>query len=316
MAIFGQIRSNGTGTKPWVAMYSVAGLIWGGSFLFVEYALTALTPIGVAFWRTTFGAIAMVVAMAIYKSKLPIGFDAWKKLTIAGLLMSAIPFTLFAYAQTYVSSALASILNAVTPIATVIVMLIAFRSEKLKPHVIVGLFVGLVGVFIVLGVWQGFGDNEPLAILALLLAVTCYGIGTPYVRNYVAPLKLSTEVSVFGQIGTAALVLLPIYLVSGQYFTQVPSFEAIGSVVAIGALGSGVAYLLFYRVLDVVGSAIASSVTYITPMIAVILGVLILNEELHWYEPVGGLIIILGAAISQGSILQLFKGKSKAQQNA
>jgi drug/metabolite transporter (DMT)-like permease len=290
-------------------MYTVAGLIWGGSFLFVEYALTALTPIGVAFWRTTFGALAMLIAILIFRSKLPTSFDVWRKMTIAGMLMSSVPFTLFAFAQTYVTSALASILNAVTPIATVIVMLIAFRSEKLMPHVVVGLVVGLFGVLIVLGVWQGFGDNEPLAILALLLAVTCYGIGTPYVRKYIAPLKLSTEVSVFGQIGTAAITLLPIYLLSGEYFTSAPTLPAIASVVAIGALGSGVAYLLYYKVLDVVGSAIASSVTYITPIIAVILGVLILNEDLHWYEPVGGLIIILGAAISQGSILTLFRAK-------
>jgi drug/metabolite transporter (DMT)-like permease len=301
-----------TARKPWVAMYTVAGLIWGGSFLFVEYALTALTPIGVAFWRTVFGALAMLIAIAIYRSKLPTSFDAWKKMTIAGMFMSSVPFTLFAYAQTYVSSALASIINAVTPIATVVVMLIAFRSEKLKPHVVVGLLVGLVGVLVVLGVWQGFGDNEPLAIIALLVAVTCYGIGTPYVRKYVAPLKLSTEVSVFGQIGTAAITLLPVYLISGQYFTSAPSLAAIGSVIAIGALGSGVAYLLYYKVLDVVGSAIAASVTYITPVIAVILGVLLLNEQLHWYEPVGGVIVILGAAISQGSILSLFKGKQNA----
>ena len=294
---------------PWVGMYVIAGLIWGGSFLFVEYALTALTPIGVAFWRTAFGALAMLIAILIYRSKLPRSFDTWRKMTIAGMLMSSIPFSLFAFAQTYVTSALASILNAVTPIATVIVMLIAFRNEKLKPHVIVGLLVGLVGVLLVLGVWQGFGDNEPMAIVALLIAVTCYGIGTPYVRKHIAPLKLATEVSVFGQIGTAAITLLPVYLLSGQYFTAVPSLQAVASVVAMGALGSGVAYLLFYKVLDVVGSAIASSVTYITPVIAVILGVLLLNEDLHWYEPVGGLVVIAGAAISQGSILSLFGPK-------
>ncbi len=294
---------------PWVGMYVIAGLIWGGSFLFVEYALTALTPIGVAFWRTAFGALAMLIAILIYRSKLPRSFDTWRKMTIAGMLMSSIPFSLFAFAQTYVTSALASILNAVTPIATVIVMLIAFRNEKLKPHVIVGLLVGLVGVLLVLGVWQGFGDNEPMAIVALLVAVTCYGIGTPYVRKHIAPLNLATEVSVFGQIGTAAITLLPVYLLSGQYFTAVPSLQAVASVVAMGALGSGVAYLLFYKVLDVVGSAIASSVTYITPVIAVILGVLLLNEDLHWYEPVGGLVVIAGAAISQGSILSLFGPK-------
>lgn len=305
---------NQAAAKPWVAMYTLAGLIWGASFLFVEYALTALTPIGVAFWRTTFGALAMLIAVLIYKSKLPTSFEAWRKMAIAGMFMSSVPFTLFAFAQTYVTSALASILNAVTPIATVIVMLIAFRSEKLLPHVVVGLVVGLIGVLIVLGVWQGFGDNEPLAIVALLVAVTCYGIGTPYIRKYIAPLKLSTEVSVFGQIGTAAVTLLPIYLISGQYFTSTPTLPAIASVLAIGALGSGVAYLLYYKVLDVVGSAIASSVTYITPVIAVILGVLLLNEELHWYEPVGGVIIIVGAAISQGSILEIFR--SRVKQNA
>ena len=305
---------NQAAAKPWVAMYTLAGIIWGASFLFVEYALTALTPIGVAFWRTTFGALAMLIAVLSYKSKLPTSFEAWRKMAIAGMFMSSVPFTLFAFAQTYVTSALASILNAVTPIATVIVMLIAFRSEKLLPHVVVGLVVGLIGVLIVLGVWQGFGDNEPLAIVALLVAVTCYGIGTPYIRKYIAPLKLSTEVSVFGQIGTAAVTLLPIYLISGQYFTSTPTLPAIGSVLAIGALGSGVAYLLYYKVLDVVGSAIASSVTYITPVIAVILGVLLLNEELHWYEPVGGVIIIVGAAISQGSILEIFR--SRVKQNA
>jgi drug/metabolite transporter (DMT)-like permease len=192
-------------------------------------------------------------------------------------------------------------------LATVVVILVAFRSEKLKPHVLAGLLIGLIGVLIVLGVWQGFGDNEPLAILALLAAITCYGIGTPYVRKHIAPLNLPTEVSVFGQIGTASISLLPFYLFSGPLLIATPSIVAILSVLAVGVLGSGIAYLLYYRVLDVVGSAIASSVTYITPVIAVILGVLILKEELHWYELVGGLIVILGAAISQGSILNLFR---------
>jgi drug/metabolite transporter (DMT)-like permease len=293
-------------------MYTVAGLIWGASFLFIEYALTALSPIGVAFWRTTFGALAMLIAILIYRSKLPTSFDVWKKMTIAGLFMSSVPFTLIAYAQTYVSSALASILNAVTPIATVIVMLIAFRSEKVKAHVVVGLFVGLAGVLVILGVWQGFGDNEPLAIVAILVAIFCYGIGTPYVRKNITPLGYATEVSVLGQIGTASLTLLPVYLLSGPLITSDPTLIAIVSIVILGALGSGVAYLLFYKVLDVVGSAIAASVTYITPIIAVVLGVVLLNEQLHWYEPVGGIIVILGAAISQGSILSLFKGKQNA----
>jgi drug/metabolite transporter (DMT)-like permease len=293
-------------------MYAVAGLIWGGSFLFIELALSFLTPIGVAFWRTAFGALAMLVAMLIFRTKLPTSFEAWRRLTIAGILMSSVPFVLFAYAQTQVTSALAAIINAVTPIATVIVILVAFRTEKLKPHVITGIVVGLVGVLVVLGAWQGFGDNDPLAIIAMLVAITLYGFGTPYVRNQITPLNLPTEVSVFGQIGTAALTLLPVYLLSGPLITQVPDLSALLAIITLGALGSGVAYLLYYKILDIVGSAIASSVTYITPIIAVILGVSLLGEQLHWYEPVGGLIVILGAAISQGSILTLFRRRSIA----
>jgi drug/metabolite transporter (DMT)-like permease len=299
-------------TNAWLLWFSIAGLIWGASFLFIELALTFLTPIGVAFGRTFFGAFAMVVAMVIFKSKLPTSFEAWKHLTIAGILMSSIPFVLFAYAQTQVTSALAAIINAVTPITTVIVLLVAFRTEKLKPHVVVGIVIGLLGVLVVLGAWQGFGENNPLAIVAMLIAVILYGIGTPYVRKYVTPLNLATEVSVFGQIGTAALTLLPIYVLSGPLITAVPDFASVGAIITLGALGSGVAYLLYYKILDVVGSAIASSVTYITPVIAVILGVILLGEKLHWYEPVGGVIVILGAAISQGSVLTLFRKKTIA----
>ena len=298
--------------KPWVAMYLVAGLIWGASFLFIELSLSFLTPVGVAFWRTAFGALAMLIAMMIFRTKLPTSFESWKHLTIAGILMSSVPFVLFAYAQTQVTSALAAIINSVTPITTVIVVLIAFRTEKLKPHVVVGLVIGLIGVLVVLGAWQGLGDNSPMAILAMMIAVTLYGIGTPYVRKFVSPLNLPTEVSVFGQIGTAALTLLPVYLLSGPLVTATPELKAIGAVIVLGALGSGFAYLLFYKILDVVGSAIASSVTYITPIIAVILGVVLLGEQLHWYEPVGGLIVILGAAISQGSVLNLFRKKAIA----
>ena len=299
-------------TNAWLLWFSIAGLIWGASFLFIELALTFLTPIGVAFGRTFFGALAMVVAMVIFKSKLPTSFEAWKHLTIAGILMSSIPFVLFAYAQTQVTSALAAIINAVTPITTVIVLLVAFRTEKLKPHVVAGIIIGLVGVLVVLGAWQGFGENNPLAIVAMLIAVILYGIGTPYVRKYVTPLNLATEVSVFGQIGTAALTLLPIYLLSGPLITNVPDFASVAAIVTLGALGSGVAYLLYYKILDVVGSAIASSVTYITPVIAVILGVILLGENLHWYEPTGGVIVILGAAISQGSVLTLFRKQTIA----
>lgn len=295
-----------TNQEPWILKYLTAGLIWGGSFLFISVALESLPPIGVAFWRCALGAVAMLITALVMRSKFPNTWLAWRRLWLGGVFMSAIPFSLFSFAQMHVSSALAGIINAVTPMTTILAILIAFRAEKPKRHVIFGLVIGLIGVLVVLGAWQGFGDNNPLAVLALLLAVSCYGVGTPYVRKYIEPLKLSTEVSVFGQIGTAALTLLPLYLI-GPLFISTPTLPVIASVIAVGALGSGFAYLLFYRVIATVGSAVGSSVTYITPIIAIALGVLLLNEELHWYEPVGGAVVILGAAISQGAILGIFR---------
>jgi drug/metabolite transporter (DMT)-like permease len=227
------------------------------------------------------------------------GTKTWLHLWVAGLFMSAIPAVLFSYAMQDVSSALASIINASTPIFTVLAILIAFRAEKPKPRVIFGLIIGLAGVLIVLGIWQGLGKSDPLAILALLLAVACYGVGGPYIRKYVEPLGLRPEAAVFGQTFTSALTLLPLYAI-GPLTLAPLNIQAIGGILALGILGTGVAYVIFYQLLAQVGSAIGSAVTYLSPVVGVILGVIILNEELHWYEPVGAAVLLFGAAVAQG----------------
>jgi drug/metabolite transporter (DMT)-like permease len=229
------------------------------------------------------------------------GWKTWFKLWIAGLFMSAIPAVLFGYAQQNVTSALAAIVNASTPIFTVLAILIAFRAEKPKATVLVGLGVGLVGVFIVLGIWRGFGENDPLAIAALILAVTCYGIGTPFLRKFVEPLNLRPEAAVFGQVSTSALTLLPFYL-SGAIFTGPLNFNSVASMLTLGIFGTGLAYVLYYRLLAQVGSAIGSAVTYMSPIVGVILGLVVLGEEVTWNEPIGALIVLFGAAVAQGRI--------------
>ena len=166
---------NPTKSSKWILNYIVLGIIWGPSFLFIMLALRTLPPIGIAFWRTAIGALTLVVILALQKVAMPKSLKQWGLLWVSGLLMSGIPAVLFGFAEQHVSSALASIINASTPVFTVLAILIAFRAEKPKPQVLVGLGLGLVGVFVVLGIWQGFGDNDPLAVGALLLAVTFYG---------------------------------------------------------------------------------------------------------------------------------------------
>jgi drug/metabolite transporter (DMT)-like permease len=290
---------NPTKSSNWLLNYIVLGIIWGSSFFFIMLALRTLPPIGVAFWRTAIGAVTLAIILVIQKVAIPRSLKQWLLLWVSGLLMSGIPAVLFGFAEQHVSSALASIINASTPVFTVLAIMIAFRAEKPKPQVLVGLGMGLIGVFVVLGIWQGFGDNDPLAVGALLLAVTFYGFGSPFVRRFIEPMKIDSKTAVFGQVSTSAVSLLPFYL-AGPLTIGPASIESVSGMLALGVLGTGLAYVLYYRLLATVGSPIASAVTYMTPVVGVAIGVAVLHESISWHEPVGALVIILGAAVAQG----------------
>jgi drug/metabolite transporter (DMT)-like permease len=287
--------------RTWVIDFGILALIWGASFLFIAVAGKALPPVGVTFFRMAFGAIALFVLILIAKQRIPMNREAWVKTFIAGLMMSAIPFTLFAFAELKIASGLAGMVNAATPVMTVLAIMIAFRDQKPTRVQVIGLGVGIVGTLVLLGVWQGFGENDPLALGALILATMFYGFGSPYIRKYVSPLGLPNQVAVFMQLTSASVATLPFYL-AGPLLTGTPDWASIGSIVTLGVVGTGIAYVFYYRIIDAAGSTIASSVTIVQPVVAVILGMLVLQETLHWYEALGGLVIILGAMITQGRV--------------
>lgn len=273
-------------------------LIWGSSFLFTELSLRFLPFYGVAFWRTFLGGLAMFALVFLLKLQLPKGTQ-WFHLWVAGVFMSAIPFSLFSFAQQYTTSSLAAIIGAATPMFTLLAILTIYRTEKVTMVATVGLMVGLIGVAITLGVWEGFGQNDPLAIGALVLATISYGIGGPYIRKFVTPMNLSGTSSAAAQVSTSAITLLPFYLFSGPLMTASPSIESMLSIIALGVLGSGYAYRLYHDVIKDAGSTVASTVTFTNPVVATIWGILLLSEELHWYEPIGGVVVILGAWLAQ-----------------
>lgn len=273
-------------------------LIWGSSFLFTELSLRFLPFYGVAFWRTFLGGLAMFALVFLLKLQLPKGTQ-WFHLWVAGVFMSAIPFSLFSYAQQFTTSSLAAIIGAATPMFTLLAILTIYRTEKVTMVATVGLMVGLIGVAITLGVWEGFGQNDPLAIGALVLATISYGIGGPYIRKFVTPMNLSGTSSAAAQVSTSAITLLPFYLFSGPLITASPSIESLLSIIALGVLGSGYAYRLYHDVIKDAGSTVASTVTFTNPVVATIWGILLLSEELHWYEPIGGVVVILGAWLAQ-----------------
>ena len=273
-------------------------LIWGSSFLFTELSLRFLPFYGVAFWRTFLGGLAMFGLVFLLRLQLPKGTQ-WLHLWVAGVLMSAIPFSLFSFAQQSTTSSLAAIIGAATPMFTLLAILTIYRTEKVTVLATIGLVVGLIGVAITLGVWERFGQNDPLAIGALVMATISYGIGGPYIRKFVTPMGLSGTSSAAAQVLTSAITLLPFYLFTGPLITGAPSIESILAILALGILGSGFAYRLFHDVIKDAGSTVASTVTFTNPVLATIWGILLLGEELHWYEPIGGAVVILGAWLAQ-----------------
>ena len=287
--------------NSWLPIYLALGFVWGCSFIFIKLGLEFLTPFGVAFGRCALGALTLL-AWAKYKGiALPKSKRVLFHLWVVSLLLNVIPGVFFALAQTEVTSVLAGIINAVTPLMTLIAIMVVTRDEKPKLYQVVGILIGFTGVLTVLGAWKGLGDNPLWAILILLAAVTCYGFSFPYSRRFVLPHKLAPESIAAGQVTLGALTLLPFFIYNGveKYEYQTAPVLAM---IALGVFGSGFAYIWNFKVMALAGSAIASSVTYLTPVVAVIVGVIFLQEKIHWYEPVGALIVLLGAAIGQNRI--------------
>ena len=285
----------------WVVLYLVLGIVWGCSFIFIKLGLEFLTPFGVAFGRCALGA-ATLLAWAKYKKiSLPKSGKLWAHLWVVSLLLNVIPGVLFALAETEVTSILAGIINAVTPLMTLLAIMLVTRDEKPKFYQVIGILIGFIGVLTVLGAWKGLGENPLWAILVLLAAVTCYGFSFPYSRRFVLPHKLQPESMAAAQVTTGAITLLPFYLFDG-ISRDVYRPGPVAAMLALGIFGSGFAYIWNFKIMEVAGSAIASSVTYLTPVVAVIVGIIFLKERLFWYEPVGALIVLFGAAIGQNRI--------------
>ncbi len=285
--------------RSWIFNYFGSGLIWGSSFFFISIANLSFPPMGVAFWRCLLGAITLFTFIKIRK----ISFRRDRKLLLlsfaVGAFNTALPFALFAYGEHHVSSAFAGMANAITPIATVIALLTVFRGEHVTRNQIIGLLVGVVGVLTLIGVWEGITTDSWLAVAGIVIAATCYGFGGPFIRKFIQPLGHPLEVAAFGQIAGATILLAPLYF-TGELTTAPITMQSVGAIAVLGIFGTGIAYTLYYPLLKQVGSAVSSSVTLITPLVAVTLGVLVLGEQLQSYEPVGGFIVIIGAAIAQG----------------
>jgi drug/metabolite transporter (DMT)-like permease len=279
--------------------FTLTGIIWGSSFLFMKVALTGLAPAQVAWGRLVLGALTLGVFMLIRRERLPRRPIVWLHLAVVGVVFCVLPFLLFSWAQQHVTSGLASIYNATTPIMTAVMAWAVFRVERLKPVQIGGIVLGILGVLVIVGPWQGLDfDQSLVAQGAILGATACYGLGLAYMRRFLANTGLSPLSFAFSYIALAAavmVVLTPVIALGPIRWDP----WVVGSMLLLGCLGTGVAYIWNQNALRAWGPTRASTVTYITPVVGVILGMVVLGEPLAWNEPLGALVVFLAILLAQ-----------------
>lgn len=281
--------------------FLLLALTWGASFLFVAVALDGLSPAQVVLGRLVTGAVALALICVIGRHRLPPFGRVWAHLLVVSLLLCVVPFLLFAWAQQDISSGLASIYNATTPLMTMLISLIALREERPTRNRTVGIAIGFLGVLVVLGPWSGVGSGTALAQLACLGATASYGAAFVYLRRFVSPRGLAAIPVATVQVGLGALVMLaltPVIAVAPMSL----SLPVVLAVLALGALGTGLAYVWNTNIVGAWGATNASTVTYLTPVVGVALGMIVLAEQISWNEPVGAVIVIFGIAVTQGRV--------------
>ena len=292
------------------------GSVWGSSFFFFEVALESLGPITVAFGRVAIAAPALWLMIRFAGERLPRDWRSWRVLGLMGILNNAIPFTLIAWAQVAIEGGLASILNATTPIFSVVLAVFVVRQETLSANRLVGVALGFVGVVVLIGpaALLTLGDNAGSQSLVLLAALF-YATAAIYARRHL--MDFSPIVTSFGQVGTAALALLPIALIFEAPWNAAPSVATWGALLAIGTLCTAFAYPLYFYLLRRTGATNLMLVTLINPVTALLLGILILSESPGWTTFAGMALIFAALATIDGRLVERFaKRRSEASQEA
>ncbi|MEV8434381.1 DMT family transporter [Streptomyces sp. HUAS 31] len=292
------VRSRPRGRLDWRLRFAALSLIWGFSFLLIKVGTDGYAPFQVTLGRLVFGTAVLAAAMAVKRQRLPRGVRTWGHLAVAAFLLNALPFSLFAYSELTIPSTLAGICNATSPLWGMALSMVALSEDRPTRVRVAGLGIGFIGVLTVLGAWQGFHGLDATGTAMALLASLSYPIGWIYVRRTLAGAGES-HLSLTG----AQLLLATVQLaVVTPLFTSVPtSFPLVPllAIVALGALGTGLAVLLQYGLVAEVGPTTAQMVTYFIPVIATAAGVAVLGESLAWTTPVGAVIVLAGAALTQ-----------------
>ena len=286
-------------------LLALLGLIWGGSFFFARIAVVEVPPLTLVFLRLSIAAVALHVYIGGRFGIYPLMKSRWREFVVLGILNNALPHALIFFGQTRIGAGLASILNATTPIWTVLIANYLTSDEKLSSAKIIGCLTGLLGTVVLIGPSVTARGDLPLwALLLPVIAAVSYGFAATYSKRFkgVAPPVIAA-----GQMTASSLVALPLSLVMDHpWALATPSTNAIAAILAIALLSTAFGYILYFRILAAAGATNASLVTLLVPPSAILLGFLFLGERLEMTEIAGMALIGAGLVILDGRIYHRF----------
>jgi drug/metabolite transporter (DMT)-like permease len=268
--------------------------IWGWSFLFIKVAVDGLTPTTVAWARIALGAAVLYAILRHQRGRIPVDRTSLRHYAVAATIGNIVPFTLLAWGEQHITSALTAVLNASTPLFTAVFAAIGL-SERLRPVQIAGLALGMAGVAVAAGLGASDLEGSSTAgALAAILAGAAYGIAFVYMRRHLV--SYPPIVAATGQLATGAVMLFPLAALTSILDGVSLTPSRLGAILALGAIGTGLAYVLNYRIIGDLGPTKASLVTYVIPVVAVVVGIVVLDEPFEWRLVVGGLLTVGGIA--------------------
>ena len=302
------------GFREWVMLLTLS-ILWGGSFFFVEVVVSELPPLTIVLLRVGLAAIALWIFAFSIGLRPPASAAIWLAFFIMGLINNVIPFSLLVWGQTHIASGLASILNATTPLFTVVVAGVLLADERITLARMVGVAFGLAGVILMIGpeALGGFSSNV-LAQIAVLGTAISYAFASVYGRRFKSmglnPIMLAT-----GQVTASSLILLPMaFYIEQPQNLALPGTTSIVAILALGVFSTALAYILYFRILAAAGATNLMLVTFLVPVSAILLGSMVLGEVLLPIHLAGMALIACGLVAIDGRLLKLYR-PAKARQD-
>jgi drug/metabolite transporter (DMT)-like permease len=291
-------RELNRGALPKIALLA---LIWGSSFLWIKLADRGFSAVEVTLGRLALGAMVLFAVMLLRRDQVPRSARLWATIAIAALFANALPYLLFAVAEQGVASSTAGIINATTPLWTLLLALAVRHQRSASRWQTAGLVVGFAGAVLIFTPWRTASELVSAGGLECLAASVSYAVSYVYMDRFLARRGVGAIVLSACQLGAAAVLLAIALGVSGARTPHVTA-ESVTALAVLGIIGTGLAYVLNYQIITSEGATVASTVTYLLPVIAIVLGVLVLNEGITVTALAGIALVLTGVALTRHGV--------------